>query len=169
MRRRRSGRRSSGQSLVEFALVFPIFILILLAVFDLGRAVFIHNSLTNAAREGARLAIVNQDKSLVSTRVVENAFAGGVSNASNLNDLVMFRKQLPNLTNPTANGECTPMAVGCIAVVTARSNWSAITPVIGNLIGPIAFEARSELPVELVCPNPGIPSYSTSASCPRQP
>jgi Flp pilus assembly protein TadG len=159
--------------MAEFAIVFPIFILILVAVFDFGRAIFLQNSLTNAAREGARLAIVNQDKSLVSTRVVRTAFAGAVSNAANLNDLVTYRKQLPNQTDPTANPECgtltVPMAVGCIAVVTARSNWSAITPILGNLIGPIPFVARSELPVELVCPNPVVASYATSASCPRQP
>ena len=51
-----------GQALVEFALVFPIAILVLMAVFDVGRAVFVYNGLTNAAREGARLAAVNQDE-----------------------------------------------------------------------------------------------------------
>src|ERR671912_110155 len=48
-----STRRDRGQALVEFALVLPLFLL--------GRAVFAYNTLTNAAREGARLAIVNQD------------------------------------------------------------------------------------------------------------
>ena len=51
---------SAGQALAEFALVFPIAILILLAVFDVGRAVFAYNGLTNAAREGARLAAVTR-------------------------------------------------------------------------------------------------------------
>ena len=32
----------------------------MVALFDLGRAVFAYNTLTNAAREGARIAIVNQ-------------------------------------------------------------------------------------------------------------
>ena len=59
------GRRSRGQSLAEFALVLPIFLLIVMALFDIGRGVFIYNGLTNAAREAARLAIVNQDKAMV--------------------------------------------------------------------------------------------------------
>ena len=46
-------RDERGQALVEFALVLPIFILLLVAIFDLGRAVFAYNTLTNAAREGA--------------------------------------------------------------------------------------------------------------------
>lgn len=166
----RSGwRRDRGQGLAEFALVFPIALLVIIAVFDAGRAVFVYNGLTNAAREGVRLAVVNQDKALVGQRVQAMAFGTGISNIGNLNDLVSFHREGPNLTDPTANPQCTTMAVGCIAVVKARTDWQAITPLIGALIGPISFLARSELPVEFVCPNPSIPAYATSASCPRQP
>ena len=52
-------RVAPGQSLAEFALVVPIFLVILLAVFDLGRVVWANNSLANAAREAARFAIVH--------------------------------------------------------------------------------------------------------------
>jgi Flp pilus assembly protein TadG len=45
-----------GQSLVEFGLVIPIVLLIMLGVFDLGRIVFINNSLSDGARDGARHA-----------------------------------------------------------------------------------------------------------------
>src|SRR6186997_3699952 len=68
-RRNPSTRRHRGQALVEFALVIPLFLLMLVALFDLGRAVFSYNTLTNAAREGARLAIVNQDL----TSIIERA------------------------------------------------------------------------------------------------
>jgi Flp pilus assembly protein TadG len=165
-RRSRSSRR--GQSLVEFALVFPIAIILLMAVFDVGRAVFAYNGLTNAAREGARLAIVNQDETLIEQRVTEMTYATGVANAGDP-DLVRFHKEGPNLTTPTANPVCTTMAMGCIAIVTVETDWSAITPVIGQIVGPMTFTARSELPVEFVCPNPNIPAYVSSASCPKQP
>ncbi len=165
-RARRQPRR--GQALVEFALIFPVAILMLLAVFDIGRAVFMYNSLTNAAREGARLAVVNQDKSLIGERIQDQAVAAGISNLGDLDDLVSFYRQLPN-DDPTTNSVCTTMAVGCIAVVQARADWTAITPVIGQLMGPISLEARSELAVEFVCPNPSIPAYVSSAGCPKQP
>ena len=48
--------RERGQSLVEFALVIPIVILIMAGLFDLGRVVFINNSLSDGARDGARHA-----------------------------------------------------------------------------------------------------------------
>jgi Flp pilus assembly protein TadG len=44
-----------GQSLVEFALILPIFVLLLVGVFDLGRAFFSFIAITNAAREGTRV------------------------------------------------------------------------------------------------------------------
>jgi hypothetical protein len=57
---RSSGRTRGdlGQGLVEFALVLPVFLLIVLAVFDSGKGVYSYNTVTQAAREGARLAAV---------------------------------------------------------------------------------------------------------------
>jgi len=48
--------RSRGQALVEFAIVLPIFILILSGLIDVGRFVYVDSALSQAAREGARLA-----------------------------------------------------------------------------------------------------------------
>lgn len=51
------GRRS-GQSLVEFALVLPIFLLLLFGLIDMGRYVYLNSTLSQAAREAARVAAV---------------------------------------------------------------------------------------------------------------
>jgi Flp pilus assembly protein TadG len=59
-RSRRSGQRSRGQALVEFALVFPIFMLVLFGIIDVGRYVYVSNSLNEASREGARYGSVEQ-------------------------------------------------------------------------------------------------------------
>ena len=48
-----------GQSLVEFALVLPIVLLIVTGTFDVARAVWQENTLAYAAREGTRYAIVH--------------------------------------------------------------------------------------------------------------
>lgn len=50
---------SAGQSLVEFALVLPVFLLIVLGVIEVSRAVWQENTLAYAAREGSRYAIVH--------------------------------------------------------------------------------------------------------------
>jgi Flp pilus assembly protein TadG len=45
----------AGQSMVEFALLLPLIVLLLVGVFDLGRAFFSYIAITNAAREGTRV------------------------------------------------------------------------------------------------------------------
>jgi Flp pilus assembly protein TadG len=58
--RTRNPRRpkTRGQTLVEFALVLPIFLLVLFGIIDAGRLVYQNTTLSQAAREGARLASV---------------------------------------------------------------------------------------------------------------
>src|SRR6476660_9524323 len=60
MTTRRSRRnRSRAQALVEFALVAPMFFLLLFGIIEAGRFIFYYETLSNATREGARYAIVN--------------------------------------------------------------------------------------------------------------
>jgi len=138
-------------------------------MFDFGRAIFLYNGLTNAAREGVRLAVVNQDKEMILARVQAMTFAGPVSNPD-VDSLVEFYHQE---SDGTLGLPCTTVTVGCIAVVTPMSDWSPITPVISSIVGSIPFEARSELPVELVCPDPDVLRYADPEGdgdpCPRQP
>jgi Flp pilus assembly protein TadG len=51
-------RADHGQSLVEFALVLPIFVVMLFGLFDGSRYVYMSSVISQAAREGARLAAV---------------------------------------------------------------------------------------------------------------
>lgn len=51
--------RSRAQAMVEFALVAPMFFLLLFGIIEAGRFIFYYETLNNATREGARYAIVN--------------------------------------------------------------------------------------------------------------
>lgn len=55
----RSRDRSRGQALVETAVILPLFLVLLLGIVDMGRAVWATTSLASAAREAARYAIVH--------------------------------------------------------------------------------------------------------------
>jgi Flp pilus assembly protein TadG len=55
---RRLFRRDSGQSLAEFAILLPVLMGIVIGIFEFGRAWNIDQVVTNAAREGARLAVI---------------------------------------------------------------------------------------------------------------
>ncbi len=61
--RTRRRPRSTGQALVEFALVAPIFFLLLFSIIEGGRFVLYYQALNNATREGARYAIVHGSNS----------------------------------------------------------------------------------------------------------
>jgi hypothetical protein len=54
-----SRRRSRGQALSEFALVAPLFFLLLFGIIEAGRFIYYYEVLNNATREGARYAIVH--------------------------------------------------------------------------------------------------------------
>jgi hypothetical protein len=53
----------AGQALVEFAIVVPILLLILLGIVDFARAWNVYEVLTDAAREGTREVVVDNGKS----------------------------------------------------------------------------------------------------------
>jgi hypothetical protein len=59
MKQRRRDRRARGQALVEFSLALIPFLLLLMAIFDFGRAIYIYNGVSQAAREVARTASVH--------------------------------------------------------------------------------------------------------------
>jgi Flp pilus assembly protein TadG len=57
---RRHARREQGQGVVEFALVLPFVIAVVLICLSLGKTVYAYIQLTHAANEGARLAAVDR-------------------------------------------------------------------------------------------------------------
>jgi Flp pilus assembly protein TadG len=51
-------RKERGAAAVEFAIILPVLFLVVAGIIDFGRYFFVQIQLTNAAREGARAAIV---------------------------------------------------------------------------------------------------------------
>src|SRR5262245_38606407 len=54
------GRRRPGAAAVELAFIAPILVLLLVGLWDVGRMIQIQQILSNAAREGARVASQGQ-------------------------------------------------------------------------------------------------------------
>lgn len=66
-RRQITKAQGRGQALAEFAIVAPIFFMMLFGIIDFGRYVYYVQILNNAAREGARYAIVHGERGLPKT------------------------------------------------------------------------------------------------------
>ncbi|HEX2766835.1 MAG TPA: TadE/TadG family type IV pilus assembly protein [Candidatus Limnocylindria bacterium] len=136
----RSGReRTRGQSLVEFALALPIFLLVIFGLIDLGRAVYVNNSLAEAARDGARYGSVQ-------------ARSWDEDRRDDVEAWIIDR--LSGVPNAVATVDCNPRnaGLGCtvedIVVVTVQSEVEMITPIIGQILGPFSLEGRSEAVVQ---------------------
>ena len=139
---RRRGRQR-GQGLLEFALIFPIMVLVIIAIFDLGRLVFAYNNITNAARTGVRVAMVDQTSPNARTATKNQATSLGLTDGN-----VTVRYLTNDLSAPCP----TPMILDCIAEVTVTYQWRAITPVIGTIVGPMTVTAISREAIERIYP-----------------
>ncbi len=74
---------NSGQSLVEFALILPFLLLILVGIVEVSRLWETANILTSAAREGARVAAVTApDPNQVRNAAQNVLTAGNISGAT---------------------------------------------------------------------------------------
>jgi Flp pilus assembly protein TadG len=159
-RRRRAGQR--GQSLVEFAFVLPIIVLVIVAFIEIGRAVFAWNTIANAARQGARVAAVNQLPDVTDcdeSRPIEDPYephwsirgcaiaAAGALGISAANVTVSYAAP------PSTTLACDPtLHVGCIAAITVTYDYNVSTPFVSWVIRSFTMSQTSEMPIERVFP-----------------
>jgi len=138
--RHRFRRDLRGQTLVEFALILPIFVLLLVGILDFGRAVYGNNTIQNAAREAVRVAIVDQNVTVIEAEAIQHAVALGIDAAD-----VDVNFLDPDYTT----GDCTVTPdIGCIVEVEVRYAYTAATPLLGNIVGTINMAGSSRQPIE---------------------
>jgi len=109
--------RDRGAAAVEFAIVVPLLLLILLALVDFGRLYFVQVSLAGASREGARALSLHRDATAVDSIV--QASSPGAARLSTLGD----SEQLAVVQDPCAAGSATNAAV----TVSTQFDW--FTPI----------------------------------------
>lgn len=136
----RDGRRSeAGQSLVEFALVIPIFLLLLFGLFDVGRLVYVNNAISQAAREGARYGSVQNRSQTATSRTAIRDHTLGLMAA---------------VPAPTVSVGCESnggVSLACrsqdLLVVTVSSPVEMLTPVIGQIVGTVNVSSTAKVTV----------------------
>jgi Flp pilus assembly protein TadG len=124
---RRRGQR--GQELVEYALALPIFLLLLMSILDLGRAVYFYSALHNSVREGARYGIIYPDDSAGIEAVVRQKAVG---------------------LDPSALTVLSAMPDEDTIQVTVTFQFIAVTPIVGVLLGSneITLGSRATMHIE---------------------
>ena len=121
---RRSGialEEERGAAVVEFAIIFPVLIVLLFGMIDFGRAFFLRNNLVAAVREGARVGAVqpstftpcaNQANIVGRTRAYITSLGGAA----------------PAVT-VTTPGACASNATTDVTVAIVNYQFTPITPV----------------------------------------
>lgn len=134
-------RGEKGQSLVEFALLLPVLMLILLGIVEFGFMLNAKIVITSAAREGARvLALKGEDSPLVD-QAVNDTIDFDYLEITNLNIIKDAPGNLEDLDDETA----IPMAV-----ITVSGDVAFITDFFDFLFpaGSINMGSKAEMRVE---------------------
>ena len=116
-------KNEDGQAMVEFALILPVFLLILCGIIDFGWLFYNQLSLNNACREGARYAVVNTADD-ASTQAIINHIENTTTTVF-ANDGVDIKIEYSSPADPTA-GDIT---------VSMEAEISFFTPVLSTVLG----------------------------------
>ncbi len=160
---------SRGQAAVEFALIVPVFMLLLVGLLDVGRVVFASNDASHASRDATRFASVSPLDCDSIFYVIQHQIQGSAS----VTVTVSYRaipsssNQNPSWTNVcpaynpaitydndpstgTMSNAVTPMVGGEIRVVVTNP-VSLATPLVSNLLGgTITVRGSSDMSVTFV-------------------
>ena len=136
------GRRGRGQALVEFALIVPVFALILFLLLDFGRVIYSQNTVEQAAREASRVGSIEATAQSWKYDLIRNA---AISSAAGL-----------GLTSSNIVGQgCSDCfypngaVSGQIVVVTVNTQVTLLTPLVSQVLGGtfnVSATSRSFVP-----------------------
>jgi Flp pilus assembly protein TadG len=143
--------RERGQALAEFALVLPMFALLLFALIDMSRFVFTANAINNGAREAARFATVSVRPASCTgltraacAQLVAQTNTWGVP-ASSLTVAVACERIAPNGTRSSI--AVTSCRTNDLLVITSQTEFTLVTPLIAQLLGDQTITGESRVTV----------------------
>lgn len=123
-------KSEKGQSLVEFALVIPILVMLILGIVDFGRIYHVYLTLDHAGREAARAASIGKDDTTIKSVAVNDATSIKLTS-----DKVAI----------SPGGTRSP---GSNVTITITYPVDFLTPVIGQIIGTFNLKNITVMRVE---------------------
>jgi Flp pilus assembly protein TadG len=165
-------RRERGATMVEFVLVAGLFFLLITTLLDVGKGVYVKNTLDAAARDGARVGVVLRGPnnsgaqptlSDIETAIKQHssdvAFATpcpfGTPSATGLasNKGAVFIDQMPGGGPGTVSlsgcNTIPPAVSGNVKIkVTIMYKYTPITPLVGQFTGSLTFTSTSTMTTE---------------------
>ncbi len=140
-----TGRRHRlGQSVVEMALILPLFLLLALGILDFGRAFYDYERIQNAAREGAMWLGIHPTASLTSVteRVQNEGIVCGGGQGVQVTEAVLLTSA-DTVTTVAAEASDARVSVSCRFDLV--SGWMATA--LSAPQGQLTLTGRAEMPV----------------------
>lgn len=124
-------RNRRGQALVELALTLPLLIMLVMGIIEFGRIFHSYILVTNASREGARIAITGADNTTIISRVNDvSGTLGSVTVVITPNDKALRK------SNTSVE-------------VNVKHNLSLITPLLDTIVpNPIQLSSATSMRME---------------------
>lgn len=125
-------KNNKGQALVEFAVIVPILLLILMGIFEFGRIFNTYLIINHASREGARSAVVGHEDDYIVNTIIDS----------------MFHLDPTNMT-ATISPDKSLRARGSNVTVNLKYDVDVIIPIIEDVIpDPLRLETQTIMRVE---------------------
>jgi len=122
-----------GSTLLEFAIGATVFLSVMFAVLEFGRALWVHNALTDAARRGARYAVIHAATDADS---VKNVVVYGDPNPANGTQPVVNNLTTDNVIVTYSNFG---LEAGTVSVSITNYQFQFVVPLIGTTIQMPAY------------------------------
>jgi hypothetical protein len=166
---KRIRQTDQGQAMVEFALVLPLLLLLLIAIIDFGRALFVYSEVSNAAREAVRYGATNS----ADCNEIANRARSMFSLAPSGSIAISIFVETPNTSGGFAvKGPCGTVQIAAGDRIKVDIGTS-VSPITLQLIAPLFGGAFTDLPITYtaarsVVPPEGIATGPTTTPRPTK-
>lgn len=137
-------RRGRGQALVEFALALPIFLILLMGVFDLGRGIYMYNGVSEAAREIARVTSVHPGTTLGNSAATAAVVATQKTLIPNLGNPTFTCVDIDGSASTVSTTSCLPGQQVKVVIV---ASYSPVTPLL-SMVGTWNMQSTSAVSIQ---------------------
>jgi Flp pilus assembly protein TadG len=125
-------KNEKGQSLVEFAILLPILLLLLMGIFEFGLMLNSYLTINNSAREGARLGIVAGSNTEIEELI------------TNISPTLDIENLIVNITPSDGSRKS-----GGTLTVEVKYNYQVTIPIISNILtGVVVLKAQTSMRIE---------------------
>jgi Flp pilus assembly protein TadG len=135
--------RRRGAAMVEMAIVLPIFLMVSMGIIEFGRAMMVANMVTNSAREGARMAVLDGSSNTQVQQAVNDFLSASLKVKPA--DVAITITITPAQGNPDPGNQCSAALARDLIAVDVQIPFSKVSLIpagyikTGNLVGRSAM------------------------------